>query len=376
MKKLFFCVYTCVAVFLISCNRMPEMFHTGIVINVPLVHEEPTDYYDFFCVFDSLTPIRLSNDSVNGLITFIEDIHIDGDLIFIRDVNTVHVFDMEGRFIRNIGRKGRGRGEYLGLMDFDLNRPRKELTIYDQGAHRFLVYDYEGNFLRQFEYEYIVREFATLPNGDYLVYRPDYEKNAHRGLFQIDSTGKIKKHLLQYDDYLKAYSHSGKCLCRINDGLLALRGLDCMNSIYHITQDTIYEAYQIVTDSKYDRRFVEKELPTDGDLEKYDFYHIIEMVETERHIEFNIVATSNWAKVYYDKKTNKTYRRYGKEWSDLMEAKPSDLYEHFMTTCENGLNMGFLTTAAILKNPAYQSLFPDITEESNPVLFYSRVKEN
>ena len=49
-----------------------------------LEHEEPTEYYDFFSVFDSLTTIRLSNDSVNGLITFIQDIHVDGDMIFIR----------------------------------------------------------------------------------------------------------------------------------------------------------------------------------------------------------------------------------------------------------------------------------------------------
>lgn len=149
-----------------------------------------------------------------------------------------------------------------------------------------------------------------------------------------------------------------------------------MNSIYHITQDTIYKAYQIVTDAKYDRRFVKKDIPSEGDLEKYNFYHIIEMIETERHIEFNIIATSNWAKVYYDKKTNKTYRRYGNEWSDLMEAKESDLYEHFMTSCENGINIGFLSPEAIIKYPVYQSLFPDITDKSNPVLFYSRVKED
>lgn len=375
MKKVLF-LFVLVLLSFLSCNRMPEMSHSGIVINVPLEHEEPTEYYDFFSVFDSLTIIRLSNDSVNGLITFIQDIHVDSEKVFIRDVNTIHVFDMEGHFLRNIGRKGRGRGEYLRLMDFDLNRPRKELTVYDQGAHKFLVYDYEGNFLRQFEYEYIVREFATLPNGDYLIYRPDYEKDAHRGLFQIDSTGNIKKVLLQYDDFLKAYSHNGKCLCRINDGLLSLRGLDCTNSIYHITQDTIYEAYQIVTDSKYDRRFVKKELPSESDLEEYDFYHIIEMVETERHIEFSLIATSNWAKVYYDKKKNKTYRRYANEWPDLMEARPSDLYEHFMISCENGLNIGFLTQTAIVNNPVYQSLFPDITDKSNPVLFYSRVNED
>jgi len=376
MKRLYFKVCSCLLFSVISCSRMPNIEHTGCVINVPLEAVERTDHFDYFSVYDSLTTIILNDDSVESIIGNIEDIHIDDDWIFIRDIDVIHVFDLDGNFIRNIGRRGRGRGEYLKLMDFDLNRQKKELTIYDQGMHRFLIYDYYGNFVRQFEYEYIVREFATLPNGDYIIYRPDYEKDAHRGLFQIDSNGNIKKQLLQFDNYMKSYMHSGKNICRINDGLLSVKALDCMNSIYHVTEDTIYEAYEIVTDVKIDKGFIKTDVPTYEDLEKYDYYHLTEMFETERHLEFNLLSTINWAKTYYDKKTNKTYRLYADECPDLFESRPSDLYEHYMISCENGINIGYLTAAAIVNDSVYHSLFPDITEKSNPVLFYMRVKDD
>lgn len=64
----------------------------------------------------------------------------------------VYVFRPSGAFLRKVGRKGGGPGEYFEPF-CAIEGPRGELIIYDSKLMRVTVFDSTGNFLRSFQTE-------------------------------------------------------------------------------------------------------------------------------------------------------------------------------------------------------------------------------
>jgi len=58
----------------------------------------------------------------------------------------VYLFHKNGQFIRQIGARGQGPGEYSNVTTIDFDRKRREIVI--SNSPQFLFYDLEGNFLR------------------------------------------------------------------------------------------------------------------------------------------------------------------------------------------------------------------------------------
>ncbi|HTO16511.1 MAG TPA: 6-bladed beta-propeller [Edaphocola sp.] len=94
---------------------------------------------------DSITFIKLETNN-NEIISNITKVQLFNDKIFIldRDRNSIFVFDKNGSFIEKVQNIGRGPGEYLQLVDFEIN---------NQGI--FLL-DYPNNILHyNFQLEYL-----------------------------------------------------------------------------------------------------------------------------------------------------------------------------------------------------------------------------
>ena len=72
-------------------------------------------------------------------------IQIDDYLIIAARLNA-YLFHKNGHFIRQIGARGQGPGEYNSGGTIEVDRKRKEIVIAD--TRQFLFYDLEGNFLR------------------------------------------------------------------------------------------------------------------------------------------------------------------------------------------------------------------------------------
>jgi hypothetical protein len=63
-----------------------------------------------------------------------------------RQLPVIRMYDPDGNFLRNVGREGRGPGEYInlgGMRTF----PDGRLAVWDQANARVTVYDQEGNYI-------------------------------------------------------------------------------------------------------------------------------------------------------------------------------------------------------------------------------------
>lgn len=63
----------------------------------------------------------------------------------------VYRFDRSGKFLNKVGKKGQGPGEYIGLWSFQIDEPKKEVYCMTPSSG-ILVYDYEGNFKRKYDF--------------------------------------------------------------------------------------------------------------------------------------------------------------------------------------------------------------------------------
>lgn len=85
----------------------------------------------------------------NIFIRVIRDIQISKDHIFIQEglSQKVMVFDMEGNFIKQIGRIGRGPNEYIKLRSFCFDRNNEDLFFYTGNSGDIFKYNSNGELI-------------------------------------------------------------------------------------------------------------------------------------------------------------------------------------------------------------------------------------
>ena len=114
-------------------------------------------YVDFSQCLSNERPMKLSEiaDTVEYLelktpgdliITRISEVIPIEDCWLVRSREGVVLFTGQGEFIRQIGRRGQGPGEYLQLRGLDYDPVRQEILIVD--SQQILFYDLEGNYKR------------------------------------------------------------------------------------------------------------------------------------------------------------------------------------------------------------------------------------
>ena len=80
------------------------------------------------------------------IISRIWDVFLVDDFWIVRSISGISKFTKEGEWVMQIGRKGQGPGEYIGVRGVDYDPIRKEILIAD--AQQILFYDLDGNYIR------------------------------------------------------------------------------------------------------------------------------------------------------------------------------------------------------------------------------------
>ena len=131
-----------------KANTGSSMLQEGLK-EIVLAHIEERDLLFPNNLPDSCHFIPLETDS-ECLVEYISKIEIVDSLIFIQDANSrILLFDLNGKFKRQIGLQGRGVGEYHYIKSFYVDSLRNQIVLVNIGQDNLLAYNYNGEFVHE-----------------------------------------------------------------------------------------------------------------------------------------------------------------------------------------------------------------------------------
>jgi len=81
-------------------------------------------------------------------LSFIKDAILFSEFVLVYDVkNNLHLFNQDGKFLRRIGKIGRGPGEYTNILSIDVDAKTKLIYVLNNSSQKLIAYDYQGNFI-------------------------------------------------------------------------------------------------------------------------------------------------------------------------------------------------------------------------------------
>lgn len=134
---------------LFSCNEVRRINDNG-VCTIDLDNVQKKESVSFSSLFEAAGVIVLEMTD-NSLLAKIDKIEFIGDSLYVLERGKgLYLFDEKGKFLRKIGDKGVGLGEYISPLDISVDIENKKLYLLDSQTQTILKYsangDYESSF--------------------------------------------------------------------------------------------------------------------------------------------------------------------------------------------------------------------------------------
>lgn len=244
----------------VDTNKIISREKDHITVNIDKAIFKNIDYSD---LFDSYNLIPLET-AEHCLISQIKRLEIFNDSIYVFDekAGSVLVFDIDGRFISRIGRKGRGRGEYIKLKCFTLNRDREEILCLDSKQRKIIVYTLQGKLKKEirFPHSHLYNNMCALGSNIYLdAHIFSGRPKTKSILYCLDYDGKViwewcpKNENIDNIDF--AVDYNSKSLV-ISNGEIAIRRY-FMSSLYKCVDNRVIPFIKFNTDNTLPQEQIE-----------------------------------------------------------------------------------------------------------------------
>jgi hypothetical protein len=112
-----------------------------------------------------------------------------------RSAMALFIFDMNGKFLFKIARRGQGPGEYVTFHDFDI-QTNGDIYMFDQSKKKFLIYNSTGEYLREIYSDFYFSGFCLVNNRMYWSKLIEHG-NMFAGLAAYDMTNKKTEFILK-----------------------------------------------------------------------------------------------------------------------------------------------------------------------------------
>lgn len=189
------------SLFLIACSSQESAWKGTIeevdgVINVKNPNE-PMYGEEIVVIEEDLSIGEAQGPEEYMLLSVMQVVVDEKNHIYISEFggNTAHVkvFDDSGKYLRTIGRKGQGPGEFFQATSLQIT-PNNELTVWDRYTRKLAFFSLEGEYLRTqiFQGENLTGNIHLTPQGNYFVISIEMKK------WEADNTFHVVNTLSQY----------------------------------------------------------------------------------------------------------------------------------------------------------------------------------
>jgi hypothetical protein len=336
-----------------------------------------------FCSTIEYLPLETS---IDGLIGTISKIKVTKSHIFVLTTKPeVYVFYRNGKFLRQIGFRGKGPAEYNYISDIAIDEVNKEILVFATLPNKALIYSFDGVLKKNFKIPQtkMVDAVECINPGLYLFMISNY-MGATANSFEIfGNNGEIKGH------HVKPKQFETK-----SDGALYLKEFSFYkidNAVFskeNILNDTIYKfsnlsfsPFIVINSGKYTCNVNVRMNPGLFWVRDKGKYIVLQDIfETSRFLifEFWLANKTHWS--YFDKSLKKAFSietstGINNDYDPAIPFKPA--YQM------NSELIGFYSAEELTKLIRGKNLRPDtekalrnISEEDNPVIIIAKLKAN
>ncbi|GAA3640355.1 6-bladed beta-propeller [Flavivirga jejuensis] len=193
IKHLFFTLS--VFITLLSCEKKKDKAnHHGEIIKVLLDEANFENVKNISKYINHTELIKLEEHVAESIFGMANKITVKNNLLYIMDSNykKLLVFDLQGKFVRKIGTRGNGPGEYQNLTDFHVDSIGNTIIL-DGNREKLYWYDSSGKFLKDKKYPFEADTFTILENDQYLFGLASYNRYKYEGNQIITTTKSFDK---------------------------------------------------------------------------------------------------------------------------------------------------------------------------------------
>jgi hypothetical protein len=381
MKFIFFILTVCMMFISCKSHHTSDLQFETIKVEAP---EEITkaDFTSFFSSWQ-LVPLETSKESLIGRIDRIS-LYKNRYYILDRQTNSLFIFSDNGKFQKSIHNIGQGPGEYIGLMDFAIDKKKQELILHSHRPYRLLFYDLNGTFLRQ---EKLSTFYTAVSCASEKLIEVNQRKELNSMALVKDlDNGDINKYI-PFSKKAEIFEHFGTGYPYIVQSLNTFVTFPFEPVLYQFNKDGIYPKYRVDFGS---HNIPETEFSNGNNAQKiymnasknWDGISISNVRETKDHICFSY---GNSIIVIYSKKTKtaqaftvalnkkgqlsfQTYFGHDGDDNTLISVYEATMFVKQMRIYKEEPDMWEQVPESM------KSLMPNVTENNNPLLLICTLK--
>ncbi|MCG6189350.1 6-bladed beta-propeller [Maribellus maritimus] len=329
--------------------------------------------------------------------TNISKIEIFEETLFISDYNYIFRYDLNGSFLKRIGKKGRGPGEYMhGSQSFLIDRAHRHIIVYDMNSKRIIKYDFEGNFVDEEKINFLPGPIEWVSENNFAVFNMGftYEQEPWCDFYILNlkartvQKNKFNKHpgnrygLNVYPAIFYRFMGKTRYKNPHENTIYELDEKGKTTPVYYLDYGK-YEKYSDVDDFEIQ---VKNNVGTNrANPESFEKIGLLGLSETEDYLFIYYGHQEQRKAGVFDKRENTFYNLFDSDF-DLFGFQ-DDLYNGLPVFPKVGINDRFLITSytamefkEFFKGKGkpesnLKKISSDLDENNNPVLMLVKLKE-
>jgi hypothetical protein len=336
--------------------------------------------FDHFIQNIEFLKLETTDDNLLGEISQV--LFKDSLLIVVdkRISRTVQVYKMKGEFKYRIGNIGLGPGEYTSVTYVGFIPGTNHISVLDGPGHRVIIYDLAGKYISSHQTPFMLYYFEYMESGN-KAYEVSYMRDPSVGnlvntpLIVTDKNDKILYGACRDYSSEKFNFTMHYPLRKIGEDVYFSPNFT--NTIYIVGDTAVKAKYQI---SIPGNEFPSLENMTNERFEEYRekiFFFDGDFMELAGYTYINIRATWGYPSVVYFHKTKETFLTSGNgnhPFFTFLSKEPLARYKDNCIVVDAQAYQVMINKAYLYKDGQYNelldSLFENLTEDSNPVLFF------